>query len=129
MTITKTIRIGADYPKLIEYLRYISKVEQTDLVVFLNKALDFSLSYLDEYGMTFKCLPYVGSRVACSISLEDDDFVKIDSYFARFKNTGDCQFWGEFLELLLYIYCKFHLLDSEMDKLNVKWFKQQKLSE
>lgn len=114
----KTFRIKKEYIEVCSFLDYYSMKNNIDRKIFFNDLFKYSLTDIMNNGFKYNIIPYEKRRVPKGFLMEEEtyDDIKIYHKFVSNKLTQKLHV-GEFIELLIYIYC----INNIDEDLNVDW--------
>lgn len=105
--------VGFKY-RLCDLLVFISKSKHEDAKEVYNKIFLYSLNELYMNGLHYKIIPYEYRREPKGFLIEKTTEDKLHAYFETYKDLynkyqGMPFTYGEFIELLMFIYCQNNL--------------------
>lgn len=120
------IRIQNKYDILCSFLNYKASIENKETKVFYNELIEFSLKYIEENGFNFEITKYNGRREPKGFLLKDKTFKYMKDSFSKYEkiylnNRNRKIVFGDFLEVLLFIYCQNKLDKRDKEFLNYNW--------
>lgn len=125
--IKRPIRIKNDYIKVCSYLEFIAKKREIDTHVFFNEVFLYSMKSLIEKGLNYSIEEYKPRRIVKGFILNKETSDKLDDLFSAYNKIfsmtcGRKIFFGEFIELMIYIYSMECLRKSDIDVLEtIDW--------
>lgn len=124
----KLIRIREQYDRLTTFLIYIGRKTIEDERLIFDDICIKSLDFLYMDGFHYKFLDFDGRREPKGFLLENSTFEKLQENFKLYSSinnqiNNDKLTIGQFMELLLYIYCQNFLdgYDKEYINRNTEW--------
>lgn len=124
--VQRIVRLKDDYLKLCSFLEFKAQSLSMERAAFYDELFRFSLDYLRENGFTYFIRQYGKVRTAKGISLSvlvSDDLDASYNFFYVFyrKKYKRKLHFGEFVELILYIYAMNKLTDSERNLFDIDY--------
>lgn len=124
-----TVRVSENYHKVHSFLNYKYINEKLGKKI-IDNALIYSLDRLVVDGFKYKIIPFKGTREPKGFTLKETTTKKVKYYYNFYslfyeEKFGKKLFYSEFIELLIYIYCKNYLDDNDKKYLSISWYVEE----
>lgn len=120
------VRIRFEYNKLCSFLEYLEKKEDVDIRIIFDKILLTSLDHLYKNGFHYEIAEFKGRREPKGFLVKEKTTTELKDAFEIFKQMYKKLYdkkllYAEFIELLLYIYCKNYIPPKDYNYLEIDW--------
>lgn len=121
------VRIRFEYNRLCSFLEYVEKKEDTvDIRIIFDKIFLTSLDHLYKNGFHYEMAEFKGRREPKGFLIKENTTTELKDAFEIFKQMYKKLYnkkllYAEFIELLLYIYCKNYIDKKDFNYLEIDW--------